>query len=528
MTHRALPKYPDIDHLKRQAKALLHDVKAADAAALLRMRVLPAFTRASADELAQASFALHDAQSAVAREYGFPSWKELSQYVEELTLDPDSAVREFVEAATDGRTDRAARLLKLYPAIAGASFHAALVLGDSKRVRHWLAEHPRLAHEAGGPRNWQPLLYICYNALGHGSITDSGGLVDIARRLLELGVDPNTRFPWLHHGVRRPVLWGATMVTRSLPLAKVLLQAGADANDGVTLPLAASANDIEALDLLLTNGADPNQAWASDGSSTLYATLHWATSPAGILWLLEHGAEPDPVFAENGETPLHVVAKRWDVQLAEALVARGADVSRQREDGRTPYAIAELNGNLSVADFLVQHGAPAQMGAVDRLVAACSRGDGNAAQALRDEHPGLTARIEPEHYAALYQAAERGDTRAVEALLDSGFDPNRGDEEIGKTALHCAAMAGRVDTARLLLARGASPAVRDREFDGTPLVWAAEGARNHGGDNADYVKVGRLLLDAGSTTEWHSSDEPADGLVEILDAWARMQPERQP
>ncbi len=528
MSHRALPKYPDIDHLKRQAKALLRDAKAGDAAALVRMRTLPAFARASADELAHASFALHDAQSVVAREYGFPSWKALSQHVEESTLDPDSAVREFVEAATDGRTDRAARLLKLYPGIAGASFHAALILGDSSRIMRWLAEQPRLAHEVGGPRNWQPLHYVCYNALGHGSIADSDGLVDIARRLLELGVDPNTRFPWLHHGVHRPVLWGATMVTRSLPLAEALLQAGADANDGVTLPLAASAEDIDALDLLLAHGADPNQAWASDGSATLYATLHWSRSRAGILWLLEHGAQPDPVFAENGETPLHVVARCWDVQLAEVLVARGADVSRQRKDGRTPYAIAELNGNLSVAAFLLQHGAPAQLKAVDRLVAACSRGDCKAAQALREENPGLAALIEPEHYAALYQAAERGDTRAVEALLDSGFDPNRGDEEIGKTALHCAAMAGRVDTVRLLLTRGASPMVRDREFDGTPLVWAAEGARSHGGDDADHVKVGRLLLDAGATTEWHSGDEPAEALLETLDSWSRMRPERQP
>lgn len=528
MPHRALPKYPDIDHLKRQAKALLRDAKAADAAALGRMRVLPVFARASAEQLAQIPFALHDAQSVVAREYGFPSWKALSQHVEELTLDPDSAVREFIEAATDGRTDRATRLLKLYPDIAGASFHAALILGDSKRVRHWLAEQPQLAHEAGGPRNWQPLHYVCHNALGHGSIADSDGLVDIARRLLELGVDPDTRFPWLHHGVRRPVLWGATMVTRSLPLAKALLQAGADTNDGVTLPLAASAEDIDALDLLLAHGADPNQAWASDGSATLYAILQWSTSPAGILWLLEHGAQPDPVFAENGATPLHVVAKRWDVPLAEALVVRGADVSRQRKDGRTPYAVAELNGNLSVADFLLQHGASARLEAVDRLVAACSRGDGEAAQALRDENPGLAAAIEPEHYAALYQAAERGDTRAVEALLDSGFDPDRGDEEIGKTALHCAAMAGRVDAVRLLLARGASPAVRDREFDGTPLVWAAEGARSHGGDHAAHAKVGRLLLDAGATTEWRAGEEPADGLVEILDSWSHMRPERQP
>lgn len=528
MTHRALPKHPDIDHLKRQAKALLRAAKAGDNTALVRMRVLPAFVQTSPDKLGHASFALHDAQSVIAREYGFPSWKALAEQVEETTLDSNSAVREFIEAATDGRTDRAARLLRLHPGIRESSFHAALVLGDSGRVGRWLSESPQLAREPGGPRAWQPLLYICYDSLSHDSTMDPGGLVEIARLLLDLGADPNARFPWLHHGVQRPVLWGATLVTQLLPLSQLLLEAGADANDGVTLPLAAGADDVAALDLLLAHGADPNQAWASDGSTALYAALQWATSPRGIFRLLEHDAKPDHAFAENGETPLHVVAQRWDVALAKALVERGADVSRRRKDGRTPYAIAELNGNRPVADFLLQHGASPELEPVDQLVALCSRGDRKAAQALRVAYPGVVAQIGPEHYVALYQAAERGDTGAIEALLDNGFDPNRGDEGIGKTALHCAAMAGREDAVRLLLARGASSAVRDREFDGTPLVWAAEGARSHHDEMAEYATIGRLLLDAGSPVEWRPGEEPAEGLLEILEGWLRARMGRQP
>lgn len=526
MTHRALPKHPDIDHLKRQAKALLRAVKTDDNAALARVCALPAFAKISADELGHTTFALHDAQSVIAREYGFASWKALSEHVEESTLDSDSAVREFIEAATDGRADRAARLLRLHPGIREAGFHAALVLGDSRRAAQWLSENPQLAREPGGPRGWQPLLYVCHDSLSHDSVMDPGGLVDIARHLLELGVDPNTRFPWMHHGVHRPALWGAMLVTQLLPLSKLLLEAGADANDGVTLPLSAGAADVAALDLLLAHGADPNQAWASDGSTTLYAALQWATSSRGILWLLEHGAQPDPVFAENGETPLHVVARRWDVAVAEALVERGADVSRRRNDGRTAYAIAEFNGNRSVADFLLQHGASSELHPVDQLVALCSRGDRKAAQALRAADPSIATRIQSEHYAALYQAAERGDTNAIEALLDTGFDPDRGDEEIGKTALHCAAMAGQADAVRLLLARGASPAVRDREFDATPLIWAAEGARSHDDEKPEYTAIGHLLLDAGSPVEWRSSEEPAEELLEILDGWRRVRPER--
>lgn len=517
MPNRTLPKHPDLDQLKRQAKELLRSARARDPAALSRFRTLPAFARLSEQELGP-TLALHDAQSVIAREHGFASWNELGEHIAELTLTFDDALREFIEAATDGRAERAARLLKLHPGMPRASFHAALVLGDAKRVGQWLTEDPSRVRKPGGPRGWEPLLYVCYTSLRHYTATNPEGLVAIARQLIELGADPNTRFPWLHHGVRRPVLWGAVHVTAFLPLAELLLSAGADPNDGVTLPIAAAGN-TPALDLLLSHGADPNQRWASDGAATLYAVLQWATTATGIHWLLEHGADPDPVFQPNGETPLHVVARRWDAALAEALVSRGADASRRRADGRTAYAIAELNGNRAVADWLGSRGAATELSPVDRLVATCGQGDRNTAEPLLAAHPDLRAEFGPEHYMVLYRAAERGDVTAIEALLACGFDPNRGDEEIGKTALHCAAMAGRTDAVRVLLAHGASPALRDREFNATPLVWAAEGARTHAAENGDHARIGHMLLDAGSPVDWQPGDEPGDAILEIIDDW---------
>jgi len=524
MSQRTLPDHPDIDQLRRQAKELLLAARSADPAALDRMRNVPEFARRSADELTRTAFALHDAQSAIAREYGFPSWSALSQHVEEKTLRFDDAVREFVEAATDGRRDRAERLLTIHPGIAHASFHAALVLGDAERVAARLSQDPTLARKPGGPRGWEPLHYVCYTTLGHG-LTDTGGLVAIAQRLLELGADANTRFPWLHHGVRRPVLWGATLVTGVLPLSELLLRAGANPNDGVTLPLAAGAGDTAALDVLLANGADPNQPWATDGAASLYATLLWATNPAGAYWLLAHGADPDPVEQGSGEAPLHVAARRWDLPLVEALVARGADVSRKRADGRTPYAVAVLHGNRAVADWLLRSGASADLQPVDRLVAACSRGDLRAAQAMLAAQPALRDAIGAEHYAVLYRAAEQDDVEVVTALLACGFDPNRGDEEIGKTALHSAAMAGAANVVRVLLADGASVTVQDREFNAPPLVWAAEGSGSQAHTGADHAAVGRMLLDAGSPTSWQPpTDEPAEGIAETIDRWRRASP----
>jgi ankyrin repeat protein len=518
MPHRALPRHPDLDQLRRQAKELLHSARAKDPAALSRFRILPAFARPGAEGLG-ATLALHDAQSVIAREHGFASWNQLGERVAELTLVFDDALREFIEAATDGRVERAARLLKLHPRMARASSHAALLLGDAKRTGKWLAEDASRARRPDGPRGWEPLLYVCHDSLRHDTVTDPDGLVAIARQLLELGADPNARFPWLHHGVRRPVLWGAALVTRLLPLTQLLLESGANPNDGVTLPLAAGAGDAATLDLLLSHGADPNQSWASDGAATLYAVLQWATTAVGVHWLLEHGAHPDPVFQPNDETPLHVAARRWDVPVAEALVARGADVSRRRADGRTAYAIAELNGNRAVAAWLQARGAATDLRPVDQLVAACGRGDRAAAQPLLAAHPGLRKDLGVEHYAVLYRAAERGDATALDALLACGLDPNRGDDEIGKTALHCAAMAGHVEAVRTLLAHGASPAARDREFKATPLVWAAEGARTQGAHSSDHARVGSLLLEAGSPMDWHPQEEPGDAILEIINEW---------
>jgi Lon protease-like protein len=89
---RDLPPRPHIDHLKKQAKDLLEAHKRAEAPALARIRdVLPAFAGRSDAEVASAAFALHDAQSAIAREYGFPSWRQLRTAILARVVDSYSA-----------------------------------------------------------------------------------------------------------------------------------------------------------------------------------------------------------------------------------------------------------------------------------------------------------------------------------------------------------------------------------------------------------------------------------------------------
>lgn len=514
-----LPEHPDLDQLKRQAKELLRALGDDPSSARERFRILPAYAGATAVEFTRRPPALHDAQSVIAREHGCKSWNELRQQVEERTLTFEAAVAEFLQAATDGRGGRAQRLLQLHPGIAGANAWAALLAGNAGPVETKLASEPDWARTRGGPRDWEPLHYLCHSSAA--AAADPAGLVACARLLLKHGADANLRFPWQHHEVHRPVLWGAFCVTASPALARALLEAGADPNDGVNVTLAAARGDVAALELLRAFGADPNNPWATDGATPLYAILQWTRQLDGAYWLLEHGADADPVFAANGETPLHLAAAGYGVDLLEALARRGADLRRPRRDGRTPYALAELNGNRAAADWLRARGAAGALRPVDELVAACSRGDRAAAERLLASQPGLRQQLGPEHYPVFYRAAERNDTAALEALLAAGFDPNRGDEEMGMTVLHRAAMAGWPQAIEVLLAHGASPAARDREFHCTPLYAAAEGARR-GTDipiECDFATVGRLLLAAGSPLDWESTAEPAGAHQEIINAW---------
>lgn len=435
-----------------------------------------------------------------------------------MTLGYEAALVEFCLAASDGRSERAQRMLRRFPQIAASGWPAALLLGDAPAVETALAGNPGLAVAAGGPRAWQPLHYVCHTSVGR-----EPGLAATAQLLLRHGADANLRFPWLHHGVRRPVLWGALRVVRSRAMARVLLEARANPNDGVCVTLAAGAGDIPSLDLLREFGADANFPWATDGAAPLYAILHWCQQLDGAFWLLDHGAEPDPVFAATGETPLHVAAARGDTTLAAALVERGADPRRHRADGRTPYALAELNGNRETAAWLRAQGAAESLSGIERLLSACSRGDAAAVAAMLQANPELRQRVAPGDYALFYRAAERDDAAAVEAMLAAGFDPNRGDEEMGMTALHRAAMAGRPAAVRVLLAHGASPAARDREFHSTPLFAAAEGMRARGdvppSDGCDFDQVARLLLAAGSPLDWQQGEEPAGEHWEIVKRW---------
>lgn len=83
--NKKLPKRPNLDHLRRQAKSLLADLHRGDAeAARTFIQHLPEAAKMTVSQVRAAGYRLADAQSAIARATGFASWPSLSRHVQTL------------------------------------------------------------------------------------------------------------------------------------------------------------------------------------------------------------------------------------------------------------------------------------------------------------------------------------------------------------------------------------------------------------------------------------------------------------
>jgi ankyrin repeat protein len=254
--------------------------------------------------------------------------------------------------------------------------------------------------------------------------------------------------------------------------------------------------------------------------------LQFARDIRGPRWLLEHGADPNLAWGDDNEGPLHVAARRWNLELVELLVTHGADVMKRRGDGRTPHTLAEMNGNHDIAIWLLAHGAVDELSPLERFAAACARGDRAQAEAMLAREPHLRGDLRHEHHLMLHRQAESGHATVLDTMLACGFDPAVADKD-NVTPLHRAAMSGHVDAVRVLLSHGAPVNALDGMFSATPLVWAVEGRGSH--RKGEHVGVARLLIAAGSSLEWTPPPGAPDpeGTIEGLIELRRAASEKQ-
>jgi len=468
----------NLEYYRKQAKSLLKAAKARDARALQRLRL-------HSPKLGD-SPALHDAQLTIAREQGFTSWPRFKEFIVESKLNFQELVSAFIDAATSD-FKRAEEILTAHPKIADAGFYVALVLGEHKQIEGVLNETPSLAKAKSGPQNCEPLIYVCFSRYANPRSTQTSKIVETARVLLRHGADPNTSFlPEDLPNNPLSCLYAATGLNNNANLASVLLQAGANPNDGESLYHSTEHPDLACMKLLLRYGADPNRA------NALRHILDYEHSE-GVQLLLDAGADPnDP--NERGDTALHwAVWRQRSAKIITMLLDRGADVNLKRKDGRTAYALSILGGQQEVATLLKSHGANTELSPIDQFIADSSNPDQQFASSHRISALQDYAHLVP-HLAAVHN------TKAVRSLLKAGLSVNARGEH-GGTALHWACWKGYADLVKLLLDNHAALDIKDQSFQAPPSGWLHHGTQNCREPGGDYAEVARLLIAAGDPME---------------------------
>lgn len=202
------------------------------------------------------------------------------------------------------------------------------------------------------------------------------------------------------------------------------------------LILAIQECDIDALRLLIRNGAGVNGKSGDESTPLHLASVKGLPEAAGLL--IDHGADLN-ALDKAGRTPLYCAVEHDRVEIVRLLVAKGANFK------------SRLKFTLGFVKMV-----------------ASEEGDYRKLASEKGPNPniGNKGRSTP-----LHCAVRRGNKEITGLLVEKGADVNARDH-FGMTPLHWASWAGDAETAAFLLDNAANPGVRDLTWQ-TPLDIAA-------------------------------------------------------
>jgi len=314
----------------------------------------------------------------------------------------------------------------------------AIRSGDLAQLESILKQHPDLS-QSKDRRSGGTLLH------GAAFFNQPG----IANYLLENGAPVNA-------GDRRgssALAWAASKGHKTI--AELLLSHGANANakdqGGFNaLYYAASGGQLDLAKLLLCHGTDLN-AKSNDGWTALHAAAHRGHLQV-VEWLVGNDAD---VNATNswGQTPLFWTAAGNDGPATEAPPKKYLDKTEETEAGKEEASTGSKK--VEVAEFLLARGA--NVNASDELAetplyCAAYAGDLEVTKLLLAAGAMLNATAK-DGWTALCVAAKRGHTEVVKLLLDRGADAALKVKNI-YTPFNYAVLNGRKEAAGLLLSLG--------------------------------------------------------------------------
>jgi ankyrin repeat protein len=434
--NRKLTSRSSLENLKREAKRWLKALRDRNSDAQARL------TRALPNPPAPPT--LRDVQHALAIEYGYSGWAELtdalaSQRAHERTSEQLTAILTAAEK------------------------------GDVEQLAELLDAHPESIDQRGALRGHDGLRTALHFGNHH---------YDAVKLLLEHGADPNIRdegdnaYP-LHFVAER----------LDLPTAQLLIEHGADTvGEGDMHGLgvvgwAACFNPqylgITSEERIVRRHAMVDYLLAHGGRHNIFSATAMDAADAIRTIVSE---QPDQLErpmddANRRRHPLHLAVVEKRRAALVTLLELGADMDAKDVAGLTPLDQAALIGDRETADLLIARGARLELPAALALDLEVER--------LLSDNPRA---IQPGgHWATLViRAAEQPGTRMLETLLRHGADVNTTDDDatavdgtVGYTALHAAAFHGNRAAVELLLAHGASVTARVSRYQGTPAGWAA-------------------------------------------------------
>jgi ankyrin repeat protein len=371
---------------------------------------------------------LSEAQLAIAREFGFPSWRKLKAHVEHS--------REKLDELVGSDVRRRAAMDQVAPDDPDlASLVAAISAGEAETVGEVLSRRPALA-AAHGPDGQTPLHVAArYND------------PRIAAVLVAYGADLNAKFGQSGHS---PLSWAVTC--NAPECARALLKLGANAD----LFCAAGIGALE----------EVQACFHASG-----ALIPGASRTGSSRFARDGSRLPCPPLTaqEQVSDALYIACRTGQTEVVRFLLGKEPDLSFRAYLGATPLHWAYFGGSRRVVELLEQNGADRSarddnLGCTPRSFGVCvpaSWGMTFLVRARLVEDPSLVNMMDG-RTSPLHEAARNNNAEVVRLLLDHGANPSLKNGE-GKTALDLATQAGHVAAAEMLRDCGSGPWQADLE-----------------------------------------------------------------
>ena len=414
-----------------------------------------------------------------------------------------SPVVAFIEAAIwHGSLETAEDILAAHPEIVGSGIHAAAILGDDATVRRLLDLDPGNATTTEEPYGGDALVYLSLSKYLRLHRSRSAGFLRAATALLDAGANPNAGF-WTKG--ERPefetALYGAAGVAHHAELTRLLLDRGADPNDGETPYHTPETYDNAAMKVLVESG----KLNADNLTTMLLRKADWHDYE-GMKYLLEHDADPNRMTRWHYTAFQQALRRDNDLDNIELMLEHGADPTlKNGVDGKSGVVMAARRGRGDVLGALARREIQIELDGVEMLIAACACNDVATVRSFATSEPHLVTELLAEGGKLLAEFAGTGNTDGIRLLLDLGVSVAaryEGDPyfDIAKdsTALHVAAWKAWPRTLKLLIERGAPVDAQDAKGR-TALALAVKACVDSYWTNSRSPESVEALLRAGAS-----------------------------